>query len=232
MEPVDFERQWLEKLSHRLRDIAGDDVEKEVMAGSEETLSAEDPEAPVEWTRGAMERLDRLLSDSQKRDVMTGCACRYPESDLVDVRGAYRQSGDIDEAVGMLKDKFVSFLRKGLGIGEDLIEKVLEAGWGLAGIREGDSIIATKIPKSGSLVEYFKETDPDKKRSLYCHCPRVRGSIDGKPDISRTYCYCGAGFYRAIWEYILGRPVEVEVLESVLSGGDACRIAIHLQGDE
>jgi hypothetical protein len=232
MKSVDFEKQWLAKLSHCLMDIAGDDVEKEVMAGSEETLSGEDPEASVEWTRRAMECLDRLVSDRQKRDIMTGCACRYPESDLDDVKRAYGQSGDIDEAVGMLKDKFVSFLREGLELGEDHIEKILKAGWGLAGIREGDVIIAMKIPKSGSLVEYFKETDPERKRSLYCHCPRVRDSIGRKPEISKTYCYCGAGFYRAIWEYILDRPVEVEVLESVLGGADVCRIAIHLQRDE
>jgi predicted hydrocarbon binding protein len=47
--------------------------------------------------------------------------------------------------------------------------------------------------------------------------------------LSPTYCYCGAGFYQGIWEEIMQRPFEVEVLESVLAGGDVCRIAIHLQ---
>lgn len=228
MKQVEFEREWLARLSHCLKSIAGDGVEREVMAGSEEMLSDSAPGASVEWTRKAMERLNRLLDDGQKRDVMTGCACRYPESELEDVKRAYAHSGDIDEAIGMLKDRFVSFLREGIGLGEELIERVLDAGWGLAGVREGRTIIATKIPKSGSLVEYFKETDQRKRRSLYCHCPRVRGAIGKVPEISQTYCYCGAGFYRAIWEYILDRPVNVEVLESVLAGGDVCRIAIHL----
>jgi len=49
--------------------------------------------------------------------------------------------------------------------------------------------------------------------------------------ISTTYCYCGAGFYKGIWEEILQRPVEVEVLESVLSGGEVCKIVIHLPDD-
>jgi predicted hydrocarbon binding protein len=42
-----------------------------------------------------------------------------------------------------------------------------------------------------------------------------------------VYCQCGAGFYRGIWETILERPVRVEVLESVLSGGDVCRVAVQ-----
>ena len=42
------------------------------------------------------------------------------------------------------------------------------------------------------------------------------------------YCYCGAGFYKGIWETILGEQVRVEVLESVMMGGDVCKIAIHL----
>jgi predicted hydrocarbon binding protein len=46
--------------------------------------------------------------------------------------------------------------------------------------------------------------------------------------VSTTYCYCGAGFYKGIWEEILQRPVEVEVLESVLSGGEVCKIIIYL----
>jgi len=43
-----------------------------------------------------------------------------------------------------------------------------------------------------------------------------------------TYCYCGAGFYKGIWEEILQEPVEVEVLESVLKANEVCKIAIHL----
>lgn len=99
---------------------------------------------------------------------------------------------------------------------------------GLAGVKKGDTIIATKIPKSGYLAEYMKETDPKKKRQLYCHCPRVRDVLKIKETISPTYCYCGAGFYKGIWEKILQKPVEVELLKSVLKGDDVCRIAVYL----
>ena len=77
-------------------------------------------------------------------------------------------------------------------------------------------------------MKYMQETDPEKRRQYYCHCPRVRDALENGETISPTYCYCGAGFYRAIWEEILQKPVEVEVLESVLDGGEVCKIAIRL----
>ena len=117
-------------------------------------------------------------------------------------------------------------------MGDELIEEIVGRGWGAAGIKRDNAIIATKIPKSGYLVEYMKETDPEKKQQYYCHCPRVRDVLKTSESISATYCYCGAGFYKGIWEEILQAPVEVEVLESVLKGDEVCTIAIHLPVDQ
>lgn len=128
----------------------------------------------------------------------------------------------------MLKEQFESFLKGTLGLDEKLKEEILKRGWGLAGIKKGNTIIATKIPKSGYLAEYIKETNPEKKRQYYCHCPRMRDALKTSEAISPTYCYCGAGFYKGIWEEILQKPVEVKLLESVLKGDDVCKIAVHL----
>jgi hypothetical protein len=95
-------------------------------------------------------------------------------------------------------------------------------------VRQGDTIIATKIPKSGFLVEYMHEPDPDVRRQYYCHCPRIREILQGRGSLSPTYCYCGAGYYQGIWEEILQRPVRVELLESVLQGDEVCKVAIYI----
>ena len=99
-------------------------------------------------------------------------------------------------------------------------------GWGLAGNRQGKPIVATKIPKSGYLAEYMQETDPDAGASLLPLPAGPRCAEIG--DTPVTYCYCGAGYYKGIWEEILQQPVQVEVLESVLQGGDVCKIAVYL----
>ena len=94
---------------------------------------------------------------------------------------------------------------------------------------QADAIIATKIPKSGYLGEYLAERDPDKKRALYCHCPRVRSILATRDVVlSPTYCYCGGGFYKGIWEEILGRDIRVELLKTVMQGDDVCQFKVVL----
>ncbi|UCB52966.1 MAG: hypothetical protein JSV10_02430 [Candidatus Zixiibacteriota bacterium] len=228
MNNTDFERSWLSKFSSCLDKIAGEDTREKILQGSERLTSDSHSNAVIEWTRQAMDRLDALVDEEKRIGVMIGCACQFPESDLQEIRKAYEQTRDIDLAHTMLQEKFLSFLRDSLKLGDELVEDIVNRRWGLAGVRKGNTIIATKIPKSGNLVEYLRETDPEKKRALYCHCPRVREVIGSNTRISPTYCYCGAGFYKGIWEYILQQPVKVELLESVLLGDDVCKVAIHL----
>jgi predicted hydrocarbon binding protein len=227
-EQFDFERYWLGKFSRCLDEVAGGTVREQVMEGSEALDAQSSREEVISWSRRAMERLEALVDEDKQRQVMTGCACQYPKSGLQDVRKAYEESGDIELAHRMLQERFESFLRDSLELSDVHFQKVVRRGWGLAGIIEGDTIFATKIPKSGYLVQYLEETDPERRRQIYCHCPRIRDVLESSETISATYCYCGAGYYRGIWEEILQQPVEVEVVESVLKGDEVCRIAIHL----
>lgn len=227
-EPFDFERAWLSKLSRCLDRVAGEGIRRQVMEGSAELSSNSSPQQVIAWSQGAMQRLDALVDEEGRREILTGCACEYPKSDLQAARKVFAETADVDRVHRMLQEQFESFLRDTLKLEEDLVEEVVRRGWGSAGVKEGNTIIATKIPKSGYLVAYMRETDPEKKRQYYCHCPRIREALKTGETISPTYCYCGAGFYKGIWEEILQRPVGVEVLESVLQGGDVCKIAIHL----
>jgi len=227
-ETFDFERAWLAKFSRCLGELAGEEIRDIVMEGSDALSAGTEALEVIHWTQAAMERLEGEVETGTLKSIMTGCACQYPKSDLQNVCMEFEASGDIHLVHRMLQEKFEAFLRDTLRLEEELVMQVVESGWGLAGILSGDTIIATKIPKSGYLVEYFMETDPKKKRQIYCHCPRVRDALTLSESLPISYCYCGAGFYKGIWEEILQEPVEVEVLESVLSGGDVCRVAIHL----
>jgi hypothetical protein len=230
-ENQDFEHAWLEKFSRCLDEIVGEDIRRQVMQGSGGLSSQSERREVIAWSQQAMERLDALAGEKERRDIMTGCACQYPKSALQEARQVYESTGDIDLAHQKLQEQFESFLRDVLALDDDLFTEIVRRGWGLAGIRRGDTIIATKIPKSGFLVKYMRETDPEKRRQCYCHCPRVRDALKTSEAISATYCYCGAGFYKGVWEEILQKPVEVEVLESVLQGDDVCKVAVHLPSD-
>ena len=89
-----------------------------------------------------------------------------------------------------------------------------------------------KIPKSGNLKQYMEEPDAAKRRKLYCHCPRVLEVIRTGGTLPPLYCYCGAGFYRDLWEEILQQPVEVEVLRSILMGDDVCSFILRLPAED
>lgn len=230
-ETIDFEKGWLGKLSGALDGTAGEDVRRQVMKGSEELSADTSSEEIIAWSRIAMDRMDTLLDEDTRKETMTRCACHYPREQLQDVRQLFEKTGDVDAVLEVLRDRFTCFLRDVLGAGEEMIEDILDRGWGLAGILEGSTVIATKIPKSGFLLEYMAEKDPVKKRRLYCHCPRIRDVIESGETISPTYCYCGAGFYKDIWECILSKPVDVEIRKSLLNGDDVCSFAIHLHLD-
>jgi hypothetical protein len=232
MSEHDFERTWLGRFSSWLDEIAGEEIRKQVIEGSEELSSHSSPQEVIVWSKGAMERLDTLVDEEKRKAIMTGCACQYPRSELQEMRQRYEETKDIDAVHLMLQEQFESFLKDTLQLNDDLFEEIVKRGWGLAGINKGDRIIATKIPKSGYLEDYMKETDPEAKRQYYCHCPRVREALKSSETISPTYCYCGAGFYKGIWEEILQKPVEVEVLETVLAGDEVCKIAIYLPSDQ
>ena len=230
-EHQDFEQAWQLKFADSIEAVAGAEVRRQVMLGSENLSSESSPKKIIDWTRGAMSRLDSLVDKESGKAIMTGCACRYSSSALEPIKKHYQATGDLQAAHQMLQEQFESLLRDRLKLDRELAEDIIGRGWGSAGIIQGNIITATKIPKSGYLLEYLQEKDPQKKRQLYCHCPRVRDALKIGETLSPTYCYCGAGFYQGIWEEILQRPVRVELLESVLQGDDVCKIAIHLPAE-
>jgi predicted hydrocarbon binding protein len=224
----DFERTWLNKLAAGVQRHIGSDMCEAIMRGSDELSTTSSEREVIRWTAGAMARLDAMVREEQRQSIMLDCACQYPRENLSDLAEVYANSGNLELAHQMLHEQFLSLLRHVLGLDETTIREIVARGWGSAGVRHGTTIIATKMPKSGHLVEYLRETHPQAKRALYCHCPRIRQVITMGDAISPTYCYCGAGFYKGIWEEILREPVEVIVLRSVLAGDDVCSFALRL----
>jgi hypothetical protein len=224
----DFEKAWQGKLAAGLDQHLESDQRDQLLAGGDLLDMDSSTEDKIIWSCEMLEKLQEGVDKNAQQEILTSCACHYPKAELDDARGIFLETGDVDQVIDLLQAKFEEFLRDGLELEEDLVLEIINKGWGLAGVRESDRIIATKIPKSGYLEDYFKTEDAAQKRKLYCHCPRVRDGVGDDPQLPQIYCYCGAGFYQGIWETILDEPVQVDVLESVMTGGDVCKIAIHL----
>ena len=118
----DFEQQWLSRFSRCLDATAGAEVREQVLQGSEGLSDQSSREQVIAWSRAAMERLDALVDDEQKRrDIMTGCACQYPTPQLEPIRAAYQETGDLDLVHQMLQEQFESMLRDRLQLKEAMI---------------------------------------------------------------------------------------------------------------
>lgn len=56
-----------------------------------------------------------------------------------------------------------------------------------------------------------------------CLCPMVESKPAG---LSKTYCLCSVGYVKAMFEQTFGKPVDVQLVDSVLYGGKRCKFKI------
>ena len=204
----------MEQLAQNLDRFAGESVRREVMDGSDRFPACSAFERAT-WFKGAIERLDSLVSDEDtRRDIMITVGDQFPQARITMMRDIYQQTSDLDALLEIMRAD------RTLG----------DRSWYEAPIREGNIIYVTKDPVLPE--EYQQATTENEKRAAYCHCRLLAEAIRCGMTISGTYCYCGAGWYKQLWEGILGQPVRVDVLKSVLQGDDRCSFAIHLPLEE
>ncbi len=84
----------------------------------------------------------------------------------------------------------------------------------------------TKIERHGNILYQFY-TPQAFTRPMRCYCGLLR-ELPKDETVSITYCNCSQGFVEKYWEAILERPVQVEVLQSAISGAKECKFAIYL----
>ncbi len=63
-----------------------------------------------------------------------------------------------------------------------------------------------------------------------CFCEQVKGATTIFPNL--IYCECGTEFNRQYFSSAFGKPVEVELIKSVINGSDSCKFYIHFTMDK
>ena len=206
---------WNEIFARNLERVLGWDGRATVMQGVENLDFESTPAERFEWAKAAMHRLDDRADEHQKFDVVSSCAHVYPPGQLAKLKRVYEEAcGQTDDALGAV----------------DAVRAFMEAdpGWNeREQYREGRVIYHTKNPADPKAYE--KAQTADEKRAAYCFCPIIRAKLDGGMPV--TYCYCGSGWYRQQWEAATGKPVTVDVVQSVLKADVVCQFAVHLPED-
>ncbi|MBN2460978.1 MAG: hypothetical protein JXB60_05170 [Candidatus Cloacimonetes bacterium] len=59
-----------------------------------------------------------------------------------------------------------------------------------------------------------------------CCCGSVSKT---REPFSATYCHCSCGWYQRLFEALLNKPVEVELLGSIIQGNESCQFLIHIR---
>ncbi|MEW6410944.1 MAG: DUF6144 family protein [Candidatus Zixiibacteriota bacterium] len=193
--------EWVQRLTDALKKYAGGSVCQDVMVDSDQLLSM-DEKQKAEWVCRAMEKLDYHIADNDKRiKIMTECSCRCYGEFIEEFKQEYQASRDIDRLIDLMYGKV--FLNRP--------------------VREGNIVYVTKAPRFPG--KHAKAKTPEERQYYFCHCDFARAA---EGEISPTYCLCGAGWCKQIWEQVLERPVRVDVVQSVLLGDDICQFAVYL----
>lgn len=58
----------------------------------------------------------------------------------------------------------------------------------------------------------------------FCHW----GVKETKVPLSITYCHCSLGWMKTLFKTLLDKPVQVDLIQSVITGSDSCKFVIHL----
>jgi hypothetical protein len=202
-----IQHEWDRLLAEGVEKTLGPATRAQVMAGIE-TIRPESPvEDYTEWIRGAMDRLDALTDDPfQKYQILSCCAHVFPAERIAHLRTIYEQRQEIDDV---------------------LREMYQDPAWYEDPVRRGNVLYMRKVPYDPE--GYATGTTKAERRRAYCHCRFVRPYLDEIPSkLSPTFCWCGSGWYRRLWEDLLGQPVTIEHVETLIQGNDQCTLTITL----
>jgi hypothetical protein len=232
-------REVMENLSRRLTDEFGEDIRNRVFEEISLPPLGISPEKKPEYTKKLLPRLEKILGIERCRQFLNkGLRDRYEQWRKPD-REKFLKSKNIDEFLKNKRSEFIQEMEKHFDEGTlyftqevtgPVLEFIKNEPHVESGVRKGDIIVVRKAPYM--VKEYLRETDEQKKRYYYCHCPWVREALlKSSQPVSPVFCDCSAGYYRAYWEIVLDQPIEVEVVKSILNGDLICEFAVHLPRD-
>ena len=161
--------------------------------------------AIADWFRTAVLEMEEHLDAETRLRILTCVSCEFPGWRIEQFREMYRNGTSVAEIVRLMNSDRATYGPTEL---------------------HGNVIETIKAPFDREGLK-TASTDAD-RRSFACHCPFARAMTGTVPE---SFCDCGLGWDRMLWEGILGVPVKVRLLESVMQGGERCRFEITIPPD-
>jgi hypothetical protein len=227
-------------IEDRLTEVAGEEKRSEVFNRFDEPPLGTAPDAYPACTKELLDRLNTFLTPEDVKKVLAGNHHRIPLEAFAEKVKRWEASKTMEEFLAGEHKRLVAELEDASKSGRlwyeqvitpEVVEYVRGDQTIQNGILVGDVVLKSKIPFNPD--KWLVEKDPKMRRYYACHCQLARDAIlnDTAKPLS-TFCYCSAGYEKLPLEVILGVPLEVEVLESVLAGGERCRFAVKIPKDK
>ena len=223
-------------MEKRLRELHGREKCESVFHGFERPPLGTSTIAYPPLTARIIRRMEGELSPEQVRSLLTWNYHEIPPEAFRAMKKRYGAAASIDEFLASEHGRLVEELKDRLHSGQpwyeqevtqDFVDHVASDQSLQTGVRDGDRIICVKVPFDPK--NFYRETDPQLRRYRYCHCPLARSALkEGRSLPSSSLCHCSAGFTKLPWDVIFEEDTEVDVLETVLGGGDRCVFSIHI----
>jgi hypothetical protein len=203
-------------------------------------VPADDMEAKQcsQCMRSFMEKFEQMAPQEEIKAIMVNVRHDLSKDDFEWAVRLFNEMNTIDRFASELQRKWIDEMTAGFGsqpgqpeqaIENEIIDYVNSVEDIFYGKRHGNEILAQAIP--ADLKNFLHPVDPLHKRYHACHCQFGRESILEGAQVSALLCDCSLGHTLVLWETVLGRKLEGEVVESVLMGSDRCVFRIKLPED-
>ncbi|MFW9923868.1 MAG: hypothetical protein ACFFDW_11345 [Candidatus Thorarchaeota archaeon] len=227
----------IENLYKRVGELHGEAIRDEVFKNVIIPPLGTNPEKKPMTTKIVMKRLEEKIGEEKVIEILRPCLHGRDEEPIPKDKELLMQLKDIDAFLTKKHQDIVKQAEKHRDEGtrmfaqyvdDEVVEYIKNTPSMAFGIREGNSIIVTKVPYQTK--KFLNAKDDRMKRFYSCYCPWVRGAIKDKTEseITRNFCYCSGGFFKIYWDKIFDQPVTVEPIESPLWGDLVCKFKIEL----
>ncbi len=189
--------------------------------------------------RGFMEKFQGLIPAEEIKAIMVNVRHDLQLDDFDWAVRLFNQVNNIDQfaialqkiGIGVVVSEYI---RKQADSGASTTLEMIEFVQGIENIfygrRHGNVILAQAIPFD--VKAHLHAPDDRQRRYALCHCQFARQSLlQGEVPVSPLLCECSLGHTMMLWEIVLGRKLEGEVLESALKGSNRCLFKIKLPED-
>jgi hypothetical protein len=193
------------------------------------------PRTHVEMVKEIGRNVERFAGDAAKRKVMEGSENITSSTDKTSISGWVKNA--MERLDSIADEKTRTQIMENCGYNCALHNKapIERAKARRKKFKSLDEFLDAeqKKPMAGTKLErqgdrlYWYFTPHSFKTPMRCFCGLLR-ALPQNETISRSYCNCSKGFVKKYWEGVLGKPVEVDVLQTAVSGAKECKFEVRI----